>query len=265
MLEDAWLNEKKTVHLCNKGIEGHPVHVALWDISKPPAKLLFGNGNQSYNSQWPAVSGMLQDRTMWNPVPEQSYAGARPAPQANSYIPTTMPMAPSNGAFFQTNQVPPAQHYAHRAVQDAQYAQVIPPTEQTIPRMAFGTQHLPVNGTNGVIPTETRGVLIRNLHFLLTQADVRAKFGRIGTVVHCIVSRDASGRSRGSATVKFSTLDEARLAVDTFDGCDWRDRTLQVRLLREGEAVQHSREPVIANGTTGARGTQKGFRGTLRA
>lgn len=50
-----------------------------------------------------------------------------------------------------------------------------------------------------------------------------------GTVIRADVHTDASGRPKGSGIVAFESPDDARNAIQQFNGYDWQGRPLEVR------------------------------------
>lgn len=100
-----------------------------------------------------------------------------------------------------------------------------------------------VAGTSGgVIYTEQRGIHIRELSRRASEDQVRRMIcdaaAREASLINGVeVPLDREGSPRGYAIVHFRSADLARRMVARLHGVDFKGRKLQVRLLKEGEAV----------------------------
>jgi len=66
---------------------------------------------------------------------------------------------------------------------------------------------------------------------------LREHFAQAGTVVDAVVITDKySGRSRGFGFVEMASEEEAKKAIEMFDGKDFMGRDLKVNEAREKEA-----------------------------
>lgn len=124
---------------------------------------------------------------------------------------------------------------------------------------------MPLNISNGVLQTEGRGVFIQNLSYDTTSADVENLMRGAGPIFRCEIKTDIrTGRSRGSATVKFTTCEDATRALVMFNGTWFMNRQLTIRLDKNQEAKsdaeastgtpsgRNEQEPIIVDGSTGS-------------
>ncbi|EEH34038.2 hypothetical protein PAAG_05087 [Paracoccidioides lutzii Pb01] len=84
----------------------------------------------------------------------------------------------------------------------------------------------------------SRQIYVSNLPFSVGWQDLKDLFRQAaqqGAVVRADVHVDPSGRPKGSGIVAFESADDARNAIQQFNGYDWQGRTLEVRedLLRD--------------------------------
>ncbi len=70
---------------------------------------------------------------------------------------------------------------------------------------------------------------VGNLLYEATEDDLKDLFGQAGTVVSATIIRFRdSGRSKGFGFVEMSSEEEAKKAIDTFNGQDFKGRRLVV-------------------------------------
>ncbi|KAA8649810.1 RNP domain protein [Aspergillus tanneri] len=77
-----------------------------------------------------------------------------------------------------------------------------------------------------------RQLYVANLPFNVGWQDLKDLFRQAaqqGAVIRADVHTDASGRPKGSGIVAFESPDDARNAIQHFNGYDWQGRTLEVR------------------------------------
>ncbi|OAX81823.1 hypothetical protein ACJ72_03836 [Emergomyces africanus] len=77
--------------------------------------------------------------------------------------------------------------------------------------------------------TGGRQIYVSNLPFNVGWQDLKDLFRQAGAVVRADVHVDPSGRPKGSGIVAFESADDARNAIQQFNGYDWQGRTLEVR------------------------------------
>lgn len=76
-------------------------------------------------------------------------------------------------------------------------------------------------------------LFIGNLAWEVTGDDLRSLFAGAGTVVDAVVISDKmSGRSRGFGFVEMSSEEEAKKAVEMFNGSDLKGRNINVNEAR---------------------------------
>lgn len=103
-----------------------------------------------------------------------------------------------------------------------------------------GTQARPLDGES-----ETK-LLVRNLAFEATAADVRAVLEAYGRVVTCRVPRKFDGSRRGFAFVEFGSAGEARRAVAGAHGTHLYGRRLLLEYAQADEGVDELRAKAAA-------------------
>ncbi|KAI5249092.1 hypothetical protein E4T42_05426 [Aureobasidium subglaciale] len=125
------------------------------------------------------------------------------------------------------------------------------------PTYVYTPNQRPVNSTRGLVKTESRGIFISQLDYAIDQRQLEEYLHKIGFLDSCEIRRDpASGRSRGIATVKFTTTEAAARAVHMLNGQKLMSKTVNVRFDTEKEAVtptasskNHRDGLIIANGS----------------
>ena len=74
-----------------------------------------------------------------------------------------------------------------------------------------------------------RKLYVGNLPFSATQEELSELFGQVGSVESVnIITDKLSGRSRGFGFVEMGSDDEAKAAIERFDGHDMNGRTLKI-------------------------------------
>ena len=82
-------------------------------------------------------------------------------------------------------------------------------------------------------PSSGVQVVVRNLPWTTTKDDLSAVFTKVGKVSAATVKCFSdSGRSKGWATVRFETKEEAETAIERFNGTDFGGREIEVRVDR---------------------------------
>ena len=99
-------------------------------------------------------------------------------------------------------------------------------------------------------------IFVGGLNWDATDDDLRQSFGECGTITDAVVVNDRdTGRSRGFGFVTYSSDEEAKAAVEKFDGQDFMGRKLTVNEARQRE------ERGDGGGGGGGRGGGGGYRG----
>jgi len=118
-------------------------------------------------------------------------------------------------------------------------------------------------------------ILISNLDFNVTEADLKELFEtRVGPLKKVALNYDATGRSKGSATIQFSRARDAAVAYDKYHNVTLDGRAMKIEMLLNPTAallaqpatiVQSTRSPAQSNqrGGGASRGRGRG-RGAKR-
>ena len=79
-------------------------------------------------------------------------------------------------------------------------------------------------------------IFVGGLNWDATDDDLRENFGECGAITDAVVENDRdTGRSRGFGFVTYSSDEEAKAAVEKFDGQDFMGRKLTVNEARQRE------------------------------
>ena len=81
-------------------------------------------------------------------------------------------------------------------------------------------------------------VAVSNLHSDVTAEDLRDIFSPLGSIRHCQVHYDRSGRSLGTAQVEYKRAEDAEKAVVEFDRAEVDGREMRIQLM--GTVVAHN-------------------------
>jgi len=77
---------------------------------------------------------------------------------------------------------------------------------------------------------------VGNLDYAVTGEQLKEHFSQAGTVVDAVVITDKySGRSKGFGFVELSSEEEAKKAIEMFDGKDFQGRAIKVNEARSRE------------------------------
>lgn len=74
-----------------------------------------------------------------------------------------------------------------------------------------------------------RQIYVSNLPYTVGWQDLKDLFRQAGSVIRADVQIGPDGRPKGSGIVAFESPDDARNAINQFNGYDWQGRTLEVR------------------------------------
>ncbi|WWD19843.1 hypothetical protein CI109_104310 [Kwoniella shandongensis] len=87
-------------------------------------------------------------------------------------------------------------------------------------------------GTGAVFTGVSTRIEVIGLHYEVTPADLKNIFSQAGTLVQGPTIRyDRSGRSKGEATMEFASPQQAKIAINKFDGAMTKGQTISIRLL----------------------------------
>ncbi|CAO3651447.1 unnamed protein product [Cunninghamella blakesleeana] len=71
-------------------------------------------------------------------------------------------------------------------------------------------------------------ILVENVHYDVTEDDLKDVFNLVGTVEKCRIQYDKSGRSTGSAKVTFSHSDAVQKAINKFNNVDFDGQPMKI-------------------------------------
>ena len=275
-----------TAYLTTNVIENRRLRIHLWDIGGSTPTLLRCNCNgtsihpsQSYPAQgqevtqmalapgWQVMTPMSSttaSQTSYPATPATSYGSTYGTP-ATSYVASPPPMpqpvpvqapTPAQLAAMQQQmmymriQTDPI--YAAQYQQRAQAMQAQQVANQQASRYTYAPNGLPINTVQGAIRLESRGVFVSGLNYKARSKDVEALFAKAGEISRCEVQKDAStGKSKGKATIQYSSAGGAQQAIDMFNEKRYMDMTLRVRLDTEKTALVSP--PAAAQATSSGR------------
>jgi hypothetical protein len=107
-----------------------------------------------------------------------------------------------------------------------------------------------VNGREGVVITESRGVFITGLSYSVGTNELAALFRDVGSnPTERTLIKDSTGKFRGKASAKFKTPQEAQAAVSRLNNSKHMGKTIRVKLDAEGTVVGQIQGPVVVNGS----------------
>lgn len=134
----------------------------------------------------------------------------------------------------------PAASYAVQPPYNDFYPPVTTALTDQMANMAIGGSSSAAGG--GVIYTEQRGIQIRDISRRASGDQIRKMIREVAgpeaSLVNAIeVPSDKDGNPRGLAFVHFGTADLARRMASHLNGVEFKGRKLQVRLMKDGEAI----------------------------
>ncbi|KAK4685964.1 hypothetical protein P7C73_g4167, partial [Tremellales sp. Uapishka_1] len=120
---------------------------------------------------------------------------------------------------------------------------------------------------NQAVPTAipNRNLFVANVPAQATWQDLKDLFRQAGEVIRADVNMTMDGRPKGTGTVVFVTPEEARGAIEMFNGFDWFGSVIEVREDRFAQSGFRGRGGFRGGFAPGFRGAfQPGFRGGFR-
>ncbi|CAK7567196.1 MAG: Phosphatidylinositol-3-phosphatase SAC1 [Sporothrix epigloea] len=105
---------------------------------------------------------------------------------------------------------------------------IVQVTEAEKNRQARNTANTPTNGNTAGAPFHR--LYVGNIHFSITESDVRNVFEPFGELEFVQLQKDDTGRSRGYGFVQFRDSTQAREALEKMNGFDLAGRPIRVGL-----------------------------------
>ncbi|CAD6563825.1 MAG: hypothetical protein TREMPRED_001394 [Tremellales sp. Tagirdzhanova-0007] len=93
-------------------------------------------------------------------------------------------------------------------------------------RRAVGTSVASVAGTGAVFTGVSSRIEVVGLHYEVTPVDLK-----VNAFEHDSDQYDRSGRSKGEATMEYASYQQAKIAINKFDGAMTKGQTISIRLL----------------------------------
>jgi hypothetical protein len=107
---------------------------------------------------------------------------------------------------------------------------------------------IPVNVSNGAIPTEFREVHISNIQYQVKKKEMIAQISKIATPTSLEFHIDHAGKFKGSAVAMFESAADAEQVVNVLDKKTIKGKKVKVRLGKHQTPVNSS--PLVVNGST---------------
>jgi hypothetical protein len=218
-----------TEHLANNFMGNGRLQVHLFNTSVSPPRLVAHTcGNFPCLAERgfrPAIQPPRYDLPVReDPAPRIPRLSSVYSTQVLPPIMASVGMDPSNAAVVAAN-----------AARLAQLQSIVQEQAPVCLRTSTGIH---VNVAQGTINTETRGVFISSIDYKASSKDIAQHFSKAGELVDCQLQKDlANGRSKGKATVQYTTAENANKAVQMFHNRTWMSMRLIVRLDKNSVAV----------------------------
>ncbi|MCJ1389280.1 hypothetical protein MMC18_002136 [Xylographa bjoerkii] len=99
-----------------------------------------------------------------------------------------------------------------------------------------------VNTTQGAVPVnESRAVLVRNINHRADPEDVKVHFSSAGVIQHCDIGISRKDRRKCTAKIVFSNAQEAKAAVNRFNGTGFFGRLISTEVAKDDSPGERSR------------------------
>ncbi|KAJ9188969.1 hypothetical protein P3X46_000315 [Hevea brasiliensis] len=157
----------------------------------------------------------------------------------------------------------PARRFTNRiANRAAPYTTTAKAPEMTWQHDMFTDQGIGYPGQAGrasAIETGTK-LYISNLHFGVSNEDIKELFSEVGDLKRCSIHYDRSGRSKGTADVVFSRRADASAAVKRYNNVQLDGKPMKIEIV--GTNIATPGVPPATNGTFGnSNGAPRGGQG----
>lgn len=225
-------------------------------MSMPMARALmhriFSQGGDGYNMSLPPANFMASADTSFAhsvmPIYDNSLATgfAQPAPLLAYGFGLGPNPVQTSQSFVTYTTSPDVYNPATSYAVQPPYNDFYPPATTTLTdqmaNMDIGGNSSAGAGGGGVIYTEQRGIQIRDISRRASGDQIRKMIREVAgpevSLVNAIeVPYDKDGNPRGLAFVHFGTADLARRMASHLNGVEFKGRKLQVRLMKDGEAI----------------------------
>jgi len=114
-------------------------------------------------------------------------------------------------------------------------------------------------------PAVGKWILVRNLHQLVTQSDLKDIFSRVGKVTKATIYYNAEGKSRGQGVVIFKNRASVISAVRDYDKAEVDGRPMSVDALSIVPITLKQQPPAAKKTTTKKKKTKKRKRPPVKA
>ncbi|KAI8976542.1 hypothetical protein BDB01DRAFT_803331 [Pilobolus umbonatus] len=81
-------------------------------------------------------------------------------------------------------------------------------------------------------------ILVENLHYNVTEPDIKELFATVGDVQKAFIIFDRSGRSTGVAKVKFNQLSDAEKAIEKYNNVEFDGQPMHIKLDRPRSRIE---------------------------
>nr|OQO27235.1 hypothetical protein B0A51_05330 [Rachicladosporium sp. CCFEE 5018] len=211
-------------------------------------------------SGWSQPSVNFQDRSRYPPTPDTSPSSADVDSLADGI--TALQVSPQRAVIVRLcrvaygpdeamaatakqrlaeliqNAAPSAQECIRSIVLQTRQAIQSRSTAQPTPVYMATPRGTLVNASQGVVRIEQRGIFVSGIAFSASTREVKDFFSHAGTITRCELQKDArTGRSKGRATVHYTSSVDAAKAITMYDGRNFKDLRLSVRGDRDSVPV----------------------------
>jgi len=266
--------------LVTERVEGHKLLVHLWDTSEsPPVFMTHNCGNAPCSIAQQRAAPVIRPQSSRNSRQAALVEQSRAQPRTSYAVqPPSYESVDGSGATSAVSSVPDQYtmvdlmnameasdprratylaYFAQNTVQQPVQGQLQYALPSNLTYVS-NTSGLPVNRSEGTVPTESRGIFIGGLHYKAHSKDITQWFKRAGNIVKCDLQKDSNtGKSKGNALIQYATATEASKAVRMFDQQVFMGMQIKVRLDKDPVPVASSRTSSTTSGGRRTSGRSK--------